>query len=70
MALDLRRALLSPPNLFTAGETVRVRVRPGVARAVEEEPELLADAEGELGIRLELVSDETLTGSGFEIGRG
>ena len=70
VALDLRRALLSPPHLFTAGETVRVRVRPGVARAVEEEPELLADAEGELGIRLELVSDETLTGSGFEIGRG
>ena len=34
VALDLRRALLAPPDLFTAGETVRVRVRPGVARVL------------------------------------
>ena len=67
VALDLRRALLAPPNLFTAGETVRVRVRPGVARVVQEEPELLTDAEMQIGIRLELVPDEALAGSGFEI---
>ena len=32
VALDLRRALLAPPVLFSAGEIVRVRARPGVAR--------------------------------------
>jgi ribonuclease G len=71
VALDLRRALLSPPNLFPAGETVRVRVRPAVAQLVaEDDPTLLADAEQGLGVRLELVPDEGVGAAGFEILRG
>ncbi len=67
-ALDLRRALLQPPHLFTAGETVRVRVRPAVAQLVaEDDPTILADAETALGVRLELVPDETVGPEGFEI---
>jgi ribonuclease G len=68
VALDLRRALLSPPHLFSAGETVRVRVRPAVAQLVaEDDPTLLADAEEALGVRLELVPDEGVGAAGFEI---
>ncbi len=68
VALDLRRALLSPPNLFSAGEVVRVRVRPGVAELVaEDDPALLADAEAALGVRIELVPDEGVDAPGFEI---
>ena len=71
VALDLRRALLTPPNLYSAGETVRVRVRPGVAQLVaEDDPALLADAETALGVRLELVPDEAVGASGFEILNG
>ena len=69
-ALELRRALLTPPVLFVSGETVRVRVRPGLAQFLaEEEPELLEDVERELGIRVELVADETLPPAKYEIGR-
>jgi ribonuclease G len=69
-ALELRRSLLAPPSLFVSGETVPVRVRPGLARfLVEEEPELLADVERELGIRVEVVADETLPPAKYEIGR-
>ncbi len=71
VALDLRRALLSPPHLFAVGETVRVRVRPAVAQLVaEDDPTLLADAEAALGVRLELVPDEGVDSSGFEILNG
>ncbi len=70
VALDLRRALLSPPNLFTPGETVRVRARPAVARLLtDEDPGILADTEAALGIRVEVVPDEALAGAGFEIVR-
>jgi ribonuclease G len=68
VALDLRRALLAPPSLFTPGETVRVRVRPGVARVLAEEG-VLADAEGTLGIRVEPVEDASLREKSFEIER-
>ena len=69
-ALDLRRALLQPPSLFTAGETVQVRVRPGVAGLLAEDPSLVADAEAALGIRVEVISDEGVGSEGFEILRG
>jgi ribonuclease G len=69
VALDLRRALLVPPSLFTAGETVRVRVRPGVARVLAEDG-VLADAERALGIKVEPVEDATLREKSFEIERG
>jgi ribonuclease G len=66
-ALDLRRALLRPPNLFTKGETVRVRVRPGLAELLAQDPSLVADVEDGLGIQLEIFSDETTGFAGFEI---
>ncbi len=70
VALDLRRALLAPPNLFESGQTVRVRVRPGVTRLLaEEDPTILADAEAALGISLEIVADEAVPPAGFEIFR-
>jgi ribonuclease G len=69
LALDLRRALLSPSRLFTAGETVEVRVAPGIARLLtEEESEILAEAEASLGIKVELRPDESV--QGFEVSRG
>ncbi len=71
VALDLRRALFAPPVLFSPGEIVRVRTRPGVARTlIEDDPRILEEAESSLGIRIEIVPDETLDGSGFEIDRG
>ncbi|HEY3204933.1 MAG TPA: Rne/Rng family ribonuclease [Thermoanaerobaculia bacterium] len=71
VALDLRRALLRPPNLFSAGQTVQVRVRPGVARVLmEEDPALLAEVEATLGVRVELEEDETVAAPGFEIAKG
>lgn len=69
-ALDLRRALLKPPSLFSAGEAVQIRVRPGVAELLWESPQLVADAEASLGIRIELVPDEAVGPQGFEIVRG
>ena len=68
--LDLRRALLQPPVLFTAGETVRVRVRPAMAELIAGDPTLLADAEERLRIRLELLPDETVGAAGFAIVSG
>jgi ribonuclease G len=70
IAHELRRELLAPPILFSAGETVRVRVRPGLAKFLaEEEPELLSGVEKELGITVELVPDETLPVARYEIVR-
>jgi ribonuclease G len=69
-ALELRRELLAPPVLFSAGETVRVRVRPGLATFLaEEEPGLLTDVEKELGVTVELVPDATLPVARYEIVR-
>ena len=69
LALDLRRALLSTQRLFTPGETVEVRVAPGLARLLTEgEPEILAEAETNLGIKVELRPDESV--QGFEVLRG
>jgi ribonuclease G len=71
VALDLRRALLAPPILFSPGELVRVRVRPGVAKLLgEADPRILEETAASLGIRIEVLSDETLDGAGYEIERG
>jgi ribonuclease G len=67
-ALELRRALLSPGVGSVAGQTVRVRVPPGVARFIaEEEPGLLDDVERELAVKVELVEDETLPDAHYHI---
>ena len=66
VALDMRRALFSPPLLFATGETIRIRVRPGVARLLtEEDTSILAEAEASLAIRIELLPDEAV--DGFEV---
>ena len=68
VALELRRALLAPPQLFVSGQTVRVRVRPALARFLaEEEPGLLSDVELELAVRVVVVADETLPPARYEI---
>jgi len=68
--LDLRRALLRPPVLFTEGEIVRVRVRPAMAELVAADPTLLSDAQEHLRIRLELLPDESVGASGFVVMKG
>ena len=71
VALDLRRRLLEASAVFSPGETVRIRVRPGVARLLaEEDPRILAETEASLNIRVELTADEALEAEGFEIDRG
>jgi ribonuclease G len=71
VALDLRRALLAPPVLFSPGEVVRVRARPSVARLmVEEDSRILGELELALSVRIELLPDESLGAEGFEIERG
>ena len=48
-----------------------MRVRPAVAQLIsEDDPTLLADTEGALGVHLELVPDEGVGAVGFEILRG
>jgi ribonuclease G len=67
-ALDLRRSLTRTPALFARGETVRVRVTPGVARVViESDPPILGDVEERFGISIELVPDETLPPGGYSL---
>ncbi len=71
VALNLRRALLAPPVLFSAGERVRVRVRPGVAKLLtEDDPRIVEEVESSLGVRIEIAPDETLGEEGYEIDRG
>jgi ribonuclease G len=66
LALDLRRALLAPPRLFSAGQTVRVRVQPSLARLLqEEEPRILEETQETLGVQLVLLNEEGV--AGFEI---
>lgn len=68
VALDLRRDLLSAANLYSPGETVRLKVRSSLARLLaEEEREILPEIEARLGIRLQLVEDDTLAPTGYEI---
>ena len=54
--------------LFTPGETVRIRVQPGLARLlVEEEPKILSEAQAALGIEVELIAEEGF--DGYEVVR-
>jgi ribonuclease G len=69
-ALGLRRFLLKPPCLFTPGETVRLRVAPTLgALLIEDEPDILKEAEAALRIRIELLVDDTLSSGGYAIDR-
>ena len=66
-ALELRRALLGPV-LSVSGGTVRVRVRPGLARFLaEEEPDLLREVEKKLAVTVEVAVDSALPPGQFEI---
>ena len=68
VALDLRRDLLSASVLYSTGETVRLRVRSSLAQLLrEEEQEILPEIETRLGVRLELVEDDTLPPADYEI---
>ena len=63
LALDLRRELFAPPRLFSPGQTVRIRVRPSLAKLLtEEEPKILAETQDSLGVELELLIDEGVVG--------
>jgi ribonuclease G len=71
VALELRRAILRSETVFSPGETVRVRVRPSLARlATEEDPALFEDVETRLNIRLEFVGDPAAPIAGYEIQTG
>jgi len=68
VALDLRRDLLSAANLYAPGDTVRLRVRSSLAHLLaEEEAKILPEIEGRLGVRLQLVEDDTLPPTEYEI---
>ncbi len=68
VALDLRRRLLEAASLYSPGETVRLRVRSSLAGLLaEEESDLLPEIEARLGVRLELIEDDTLPPSEYEI---
>ena len=68
VALDLRRQLLASGTLYTPGETVRLRVRSSLARLLaEEEPDLLPEIEGRLKVRFDLVEDDALPPTEYEI---
>jgi ribonuclease G len=69
-ALALRRSLRRPPHLYSPGETVRVRVPPGLAELLAEDSALLADVEEALSVRVELQVDEAAAPGTFEIRRG
>jgi ribonuclease G len=56
LALDLRRELVRPPVLYAAGDTVRVRVPPSLAKLLAEEEGILE----ELGVDIEIEVDEAL----------
>jgi len=68
VALDLRRDLLAGAVLYAAGETVRLRVRSSLAKLLsEEQNELVSEIETRLGIRLQLIEDDTLEPTDYEI---
>jgi ribonuclease G len=67
LALDLRRELVQVFPLYGPGETVRVRVRPSLALLAEEEPDLFSDIAEKTGVKLELVPDDALPVSAYEV---
>ncbi|MGH9368635.1 MAG: Rne/Rng family ribonuclease [Thermoanaerobaculia bacterium] len=66
-ALDLRRALLKPPILYAAGDTIRVRVPASLAELIGQEAELLEEVRTLLGVQIELERDDTLPPGQFEV---
>ncbi len=66
-ALDLRRALLKPPILHGAGETVRVRVPTSLAEFLTEEGAVLEEIQVALDVRIELERDDALPPGGFAV---
>jgi ribonuclease G len=68
VALDLRRDLLAGTALYNSGETVRLKVRSSLARLLaEEESALISEVETRLGIRVEIIEDDTLQPTDYEI---
>ena len=54
--------------LFTAGETIRIRVPPNLAKLLaEQERGILDDVQQKLGVDLEIIPDETLKPEEYEI---
>ncbi|MGH9364013.1 MAG: Rne/Rng family ribonuclease [Thermoanaerobaculia bacterium] len=67
-ALELRRALVAGRAAICAGNTIRIRVHPTLARLlIEEDPDLLSDVEESLAARIELNEDDRLAAAGWEI---
>jgi len=69
-ALDLRRALLRPPVLYTSGEAVSVRAPSSLVEFFREDGRILEELRTTLGIRLEVVPDDTLAPGDFQIVSG
>ncbi len=66
-ALDLRRKLLRPPVLFTAGDRVRVRVPVSLEEFLRGDAGILDEVRTRLGIEIELVPDDAVPPGSFEI---
>ena len=66
-ALDLRRALLRPPVLYASGDAVSVRAPSSLAEFFREDGRILEELRTTLGIRLEVVPDDTLAPGDFQI---
>jgi ribonuclease G len=69
-ALELRRALLRPPVLWAAGDTVRVRVPSSLAETLKSEAGVLEEVRSGLGVTVELEPDDSLAPGHFEILHG
>ncbi len=66
-ALDLRRALLTPPVLYGPGDTVRVRVASSLAQFLVEESAVLDEVRQALGVEIQLVPDDAEPAGTFSI---
>jgi ribonuclease G len=66
-ALDLRRALLRPPVLYASGDAVSVRAPSSLVEYFREDGRILEELRTTLGIRLEVVPDDTLAPGDFQI---
>jgi ribonuclease G len=66
-ALDLRRTLLTPPALYAAGETIRVRVASSLAQFLAEDGAVLDEVRTALGVQIQLVADDAEPAGGFSI---
>ena len=66
-ALDLRRALLRPPVLYAPGDSVSVRAPSSLVEFFREDGRILEELRAALGIRLDVVPDDTLAPGDFQI---